>query len=177
MGHVVLRTPDVEALVPFYRDVLGFGVSDYGRTPVPLHFFHVNARHHSFAMVGAPERGFHHIMVEYEALDDMGRGYDLAQEEGRVSQTLGRHTNDYITSFYSHTPSGFFVESGFGGRLIDPETWEPHETFGGPSLWGHERLYLEEEARTGFREMRRKLAREGVRAPNCPWLDRLTGQG
>jgi hypothetical protein len=62
--------------------------------------------------------------VEVCSLDDVGQGYDLAQlEEGCVAYTLGRHTNDYMISFYSHSPSGFFVECGWGGHVIDPETW------------------------------------------------------
>ncbi len=40
-------------------------------------------------------------------------------EEGRVAYTLGRHTNDHMTS-YANTPSGFFAEYGWGGRVIDP---------------------------------------------------------
>ena len=97
-------------------------------------------------MVGSGRSGFHHFMVEFRSLDDVGQGYDLAQlEEGRVAYTLGRHTNDYMTSYYAHSPSGFFVESGWGGRVIDPATWEPHQTTDGPSFWGHERLYLTEE--------------------------------
>jgi 2,3-dihydroxybiphenyl 1,2-dioxygenase len=174
MGHAVLHVANVEAVVPFYRDVLGFSLSDYGLKPVPLYFFHVNGRHHSFAIVGSGQGGFHHFMVEYQNLDDVGQGYDLAQlDEGRIAYTLGRHTNDYMTSFYAHTPSGFFVESGWGGRMIDTETWEPHETTLGPSFWGHERLYLPEEPRAHFRDMRLKVAADGLRAPpvpDCPWL-------
>ncbi len=176
MGHAVLKTPNVEALVPFYRDILGFRVSDYALSPIPLFFFHVNERHHSFAMVGTDVRGLHHLMLEYCSLDDVGQGYDLAQlEEGRISQTLGRHTNDYMTSYYTHTPSGFFIESGHGGRLIDMDAWEPHETDCGPSFWGHERLYLTDEQRDAFRDMRLALARDGKRAPDCPWLRSVTG--
>lgn len=177
MGHAVLKTPNVASLLPFYRDVLGFRVSDYAQSPIPLYFFHVNDRHHSFAMVGSQARGLHHLMLEYCALDDVGQGYDLAQlEDGRISQTLGRHTNDYMTSYYTHTPSGFFIESGHGGRLIDMDAWEPHETDCGPSFWGHERLYLSEEQRDAFRDMRLKLAREGKRAPDCPWFQAVTGR-
>lgn len=174
MGHVVLNVVDVEPLLPFYRDVLGFHVSDYGLTPYKLYFFHLNGRHHSFAMVGSGQASFHHFMVELGSLDDVGQGYDLAQlDDGRIAYTLGRHTNDWMTSFYAHTPSGFFVEYGWGGRLIDPETWTPHETFDGPSFWGHERLYLPPEPRTRMRELRLDAARRGVRAPvaGCPWLD------
>ncbi len=99
MGHVVLNVDSIDRLLPFYRDVLGFGVSDYGLEPYPLYFFHVNARHHSFAMVGSGRSSIHHFMVELFSLDDVGQGYDLAQlEPGRVAYTLGRHTNDHMTS-------------------------------------------------------------------------------
>jgi hypothetical protein len=81
-----------------------------------------------------------------------------------------------MTSFYAHSPSGFFVEYGWNGRVIDPVTWRPHETFDGPSLWGHERLNLPPEGRTRMREMRLAAAAKGVRAPvpppiDCAWLD------
>lgn len=176
MGHAVMHVADVTPLLQFYRDLLGFGVSDYGLTPYPLYFFHVNGRHHSFAMVGSGKAGLHHFMVELTSLDDVGQGYDLAQlDEGRIAYTLGRHTNDHMTSFYSNTPSGFFIEYGWGGRVIDPASWQPHETFDGPSFWGHERLYMPDEQRKRLRDMRLSAAARGVRAPlgieNCAWLD------
>ncbi|MDO9714613.1 VOC family protein, partial [Paracraurococcus lichenis] len=60
MGHAVLNVEDVAPLLPFYRDLLGFRVSDYALAPYPLYFFHLNGRHHSFAMVGTGRRGLHH---------------------------------------------------------------------------------------------------------------------
>ncbi|MGJ4952319.1 VOC family protein [Bradyrhizobium sp. HKCCYLS20291] len=184
MGHVVLNVEEVEPLLAFYRDLLGFQVSDFGLTPYKLYFFHVNGRHHSFAMVGSGRRTLHHFMVELGSLDDVGQGYDLAQlDDGRVAYTLGRHTNDHMTSFYVNTPSGFFIEYGWGGRVIDPATWQPHETFDGPSLWGHERLYLPDEPRKRMRDMRLSAAARGVRVPdprvpplNCAWLDAVIAQ-
>lgn len=176
MGHAVLHVKNIDVMMPFYRDLLDFHVSDYGLKPYGLYFFHLNPRHHSFAMVGSGQAGFHHFMVEYQNMDDMGQGYDLAQtQENRVAYTLGRHTNDYMTSWYANSPSGFFVENGWGGRLIDHDTWEPHETTVGPSFWGHDRLYLEQDdpARIALHEMRLKAAQEGRRAPpvaECPWL-------
>lgn len=174
MGHAVLHVADIDALLPFYRDILDFRVSDYGLSPRALYFFHVNGRHHSFAMIGTGRRGFHHFMIEYGNLDDVGQGYDLAQlAEDGIAYTLGRHTNDFMTSFYATTPSDMFVELGWGGRVIDPQTWEPHETRAGPSFWGHERLHLPEEAREKFRRMRLDAAARGLRAPpvaECPWL-------
>jgi 2,3-dihydroxybiphenyl 1,2-dioxygenase len=174
MGHAVLHVENAEALLPFYRDVLGFAVTDYGFSPYTLYFFHINGRHHSFAMVGTGKAGLHHFMVELGSLDDVGQGYDLAGlQDGRVAYTLGRHTNDHMTSFYTHPPGNFFIEYGWAGRVIDPQTWVPHETFDGPSFWGHERLYMEPEPRARLREMRLDAAARGVRAPNpnCAWLD------
>lgn len=147
----------------FYRDVLGFGVSDCALAPYPLYVLHVNGRHHSLAIVGSGQQGFHHFMVELGMLEDVGQGYDLAQlEPGRVAFTLGRHTNDHMTSFYAHSSSGFFVEYGWGARVIEPASRQPHETFEGPSLWGHERLYLPEGPRATMREMRLNAAAKGL---------------
>jgi 2,3-dihydroxybiphenyl 1,2-dioxygenase len=174
MGHAVLHVENAELLLPFYRDVLGFAVTDYGFSPYILYFFHINGRHHSFAMVGTGRAGLHHFMVEVASLDDVGQGYDIAQlQEGRVAYTLGRHTNDHVTSFYTHPPGNFFIEYGWAGRVIDPKTWVAHETFNGPSLWGHERLYMEPEPRARLRDMRLDASARGVRAPNphCAWLD------
>ena len=174
MGHVVLHVKDFNKVVPFYRDILGFKISDYSNTPISLCFFHINGRHHSLALFGSGKIGFHHFMVEYNSLDDVGQGYDLVQyKDNAIAYTMGRHTNDYMTSFYSLTPSGFFMENGWGGRLIDPSTWKSHETFEGPSFWGHERLYLPEDERMKFRNKRLDTASKGKQAPllvDCPWL-------
>ena len=174
MGHVFFHVKDVDTVVAFYRDFLGFKISDYSHTPISLCFFHVNGRHHSMALFGSGRLGFHHFMVEYNNLDDVGQGYDLLQyEEGKIAYTMGRHTNDYMTSFYSITPSGFFVENGWGGRIIDPNTWKSIDTFEGPSFWGHERLYLPDDERMKFRKKRMETAAEGKQAPlliDCPWL-------
>lgn len=183
MGHAVLHARDVDVLLPFYRDLLGFQVTDFGLTPYKLYFFHLNGRHHSFAMVGSGRQGMHHFMVELLSLDDVGQGYDIAQQEdGRLAYTLGRHSNDHMLSFYANSPSGFFVEYGWGARVIDPATWEPHETFDGPSYWGHDRLYMPEGSadRERLRAMRMDAARRGERAAdpqsNCAWLDSIIAQ-
>ncbi|MGX1099863.1 VOC family protein [Amorphus sp. MBR-141] len=183
MGHAVLHARDVDVLLPFYRDLLGFQVTDFGLKPYKLYFFHLNGRHHSFAMVGSGRQGMHHFMVELLSLDDVGQGYDIAQQEdGRLAYTLGRHSNDHMLSFYANSPSGFFVEYGWGARVIDPETWEPHETFDGPSYWGHDRLYMPEGSadRERLRAMRMDAARRGERAAdpqsNCAWLDSIIAQ-
>ena len=71
---------------------------------VPGYFFHVNPRHHSFAMMETGKNAVHHMMVELYSFDDMGQGYDLALgEPDKIAITLGRHSGDYMTSFYTYT--------------------------------------------------------------------------
>jgi 2,3-dihydroxybiphenyl 1,2-dioxygenase len=185
LGHAVLTVENIDVMMPFYVDVLGFGLSDYILKPFRAYFFHVNARHHSLALIETGKSGMHHLMVELFSLDDVGQCYDIAlTQKERVSVTLGRHTNDLMTSFYAKTPSSFMIECGWGGREIDPPTWQPVEMHHGPSLWGHERVWLPPEDREVAREMRMHAAASGLRAPvqvmegnyklmsgTCAWWD------
>ena len=184
LGHAVLTVENIDAVMPFYVELLGFGLSDYMQKPFRAYFFHINARHHSLALIETGNNGMHHLMVEMFSLDDVGQSYDVALHEERVNVTLGRHTNDFMTSFYARTPSAFMVECGWGGREIEPSTWKPVEMHDGPSLWGHERVWLPEKDREVAREMRLRAAASGLRAPvqvmegnyklmpgTCPWWD------
>jgi 2,3-dihydroxybiphenyl 1,2-dioxygenase len=185
LGHAVLTVENIEAVMPFYVDVLGFRLSDYMMKPFRAYFFHINARHHSLALLESGRNGMHHLMVELFSLDDVGQAYDVAlNEPDRVGVTLGRHTNDFMTSFYARSPSSFMVECGWGGREINPSTWQPGELKHGPSLWGHERNWLPQTERELAREMRMRAGATGLRAPvqvidgnyklmagTCPWWD------
>ena len=166
MGHVVLNVESIDRLLPFYTETLGFELSDFTLRPFKAYFFHLNPRHHSFAMVETGKSSIHHLMMELYMLDDVGQAYDLAQgEDDRIATTLGRHSNDFMTSFYANSPSGFFVEYGWGGRSIDPKTWTPVEMTCGPSLWGHDRTWLSPEGRAQARALRLRAAEEGLREP------------
>lgn len=166
MGHAVLTVSSIDEVMPFYVDLLGFKLSDFALRPFKAFFFHLNARHHSLALIETGRNGVHHLMMELCNFDDVGQTYDIAQgDEGRIATTLGRHTNDFMTSFYVHTPAGFLVEYGWGGRNIDKASWRPFELEHGPSLWGHDRTWLPAEQRAEARAMRLRAARLGVREP------------
>ena len=185
MGHVVMHFERIGEVMKFYQDVLEFRVSDYWLRPFPAYFFHVNPRHHSIAFVESGINMVHHMMMELFSFDDVGQGYDLAAgEDGRISVTLGRHCGDFVTSFYTWNPSGFMIEYGWGARDIDPATWQPSERREGPSIWGHDRMWLSPELRQEAREMRLANAERGLRRPVqvlpgnhevmagvCPWFD------
>ena len=191
LGHAVLTIENIDAVMPFYVDLLGFRLSDYMMKPFRAFFFHINARHHSLALIETGKNGMHHLMVELFSLDDVGQSYDVAMsQQERVSVTLGRHTNDLMTSFYAKTPSSFMIECGWGGRDIEPKAWQPFELQDGPSLWGHERVWLPPADREVAREMRMRAAAEGRREPvqvmegnyklmpgACPWWDGVNERG
>jgi 2,3-dihydroxybiphenyl 1,2-dioxygenase len=187
MGHVLVMVQDVTAALAFYRDLLGFRISDYMRQPMAAYFLHVNPRHHSLALVQAPVNAMNHLMVELYSLDDVGQGYDLAlMNREQIAATLGRHNNDLITSFYIRTPSDFLVEYGWGGRDIDDATWQPKELPSIASFWGHEGLFREIGGDPPPIDLRPDALKQSVRAPVqvidgnyerlkgvCPWWDSI----
>ncbi|WP_428484074.1 VOC family protein [Rhodopila sp.] len=187
MGHVVFHVRNIDDLLGFYRDLLGFGISDYILTPFRAYFMHVNGRHHSVALIETGKQDLHHLMIELFSLDDVGQGYDIALgEPERIATTLGRHPNDAVTSYYLRSPSGFMVEYGWGGKEVTPGNWTPTEVTVGPSLWGHDRAWLPAEQQEKARTMRLKAAADGVREPLhvldgnyrrmegvCPWWDTM----
>ena len=142
LGHVVFFVDDVEATADFYMGLLGFGLSDSIASGIlGATFAHVNPRHHSLAFgaaVGPIEKGLNHFMLEVDSLDAVGCALDRLTEKGvPVTVTLGKHSNDHMTSFYFRTPSGFDVEYGVGGRILE-DSWVP-SWFRSPSIWGHRR--------------------------------------
>lgn len=148
LGHIVLSSADRDASWRFYVDLLGFRLSDhivcefYGH-PVSLSFFHAPSaagapsRHHTLAFGGPQRKRLHHFMLEVAELEDVGKAYDRAiRARVPIMQTLGRHPNDRMLSFYALTPSRFQFEFGWGGRLVDDDDWST-TTYDRISDWGH----------------------------------------
>ncbi len=143
LGHVVLTTSDIGKSRAFYQDILGFRLSDIIRMrfspefALDLEFYHCNPRHHTLALVPSPApKRLHHFMLQTARLDDVGLALDRAETAGApIAQTLGRHTNDQMVSFYAVTPAGFQVEYGWGACEVD-EAWRVvrHDK---TSVWGH----------------------------------------
>jgi 2,3-dihydroxybiphenyl 1,2-dioxygenase len=141
LGHIVFWVKDLEATVDFYRQVMGFEISDYiAWDDNDAAFLHCNPRHHTLAILaagpGRPAGTLNHIMLEAKSLDDVGCGYDIVRDRGiPVMLEPGKHTNDHMQSFYLQTPSGFWMEYGFGARVIGAD-WEIKK-YDRPMLWGH----------------------------------------
>jgi biphenyl-2,3-diol 1,2-dioxygenase/3,4-dihydroxy-9,10-secoandrosta-1,3,5(10)-triene-9,17-dione 4,5-dioxygenase len=103
MGHVLINAHSSAETERFYREVLGFTLSDYVDSD-RLHavFLHVNPRHHSLAFAELPlKKRLHHVMLEVNSIDDVGIAFDRCQELGvPLQRTIGRHQNDRMVSFY-----------------------------------------------------------------------------
>ena len=149
MGHVVLPAPNFDETVAFLSDVLGFGLSDLMKlrfTPDPdepvtrLWFMHCNQRHHSLGLFEMPmPAGCVHMMLEVDDVDEVGRCNDRRiAADVKLTGTLGRHANDHMVSFYMRSPSGFDIEIGAEGRIVDD--WSAYQVFEStvPSFWGHD---------------------------------------
>ncbi|MGI9287935.1 MAG: VOC family protein [Pseudomonadales bacterium] len=148
-GHAVIPAPKLQETHKFYRDVLGFGDTDYMHFKFSddpkdpgqgLHFMHCNnPRHHSLALFedGNNPVGCVHLMLEVANVDEVGYCLDRVNErEIPIVSTLGRHTNDRMLSFYMATPTGFAMEFGCDGLQMDWEGYTPTVSTL-PSIWGH----------------------------------------
>jgi len=147
-GHAVLPAPNLAETHAVYREVLGFGDTDYmhfhfSEDPNDpgqgLNFMHVqNPRHHSLALYQAEmPSGCVHLMVEVKSVDEVGYCLDrVLEREIPITATLGRHTNDRMLSFYMATPTGFAMEFGCEGLKMDWTGYTPTKS-ALPSIWGH----------------------------------------
>lgn len=147
VGHLALRAHDIDETRTYFEQVLSFALSDHIRCTLPgnfevdITFLHVNPRHHTVALGSGLPKHVHHFMLQMGSLDDVGAALDRAfANRVRVVQSLGRHPNDKMVTFYCVTPSGFECEVGWGGLTVDDSTWEP-TTYDRVSDWGHQSPY------------------------------------
>jgi len=147
VGHILPVARDYQESIAFYRDKLGLLYSDRIIQQVApditadAMFFHTETgRHHSLATGQFPSaKRLNHLMVEYLDMNDVGAAYDRAvAADLPIVLELGHHPNDEMFSFYVRTPSGFGIELGWGGIVIDETKWTPkvHDRM---SDWGHKR--------------------------------------
>jgi 2,3-dihydroxybiphenyl 1,2-dioxygenase len=165
LGHVALITEHFDELSHLYRDLFGFKLSDHTDKPFRVEFLHCNPRHHTIGLAdtGGPAK-IYHFMLEYNDFDDVGRAYDMAlTNPDSIGVSLGRHINDHVTSFYLKNPDEWMFELGWASRTVGPD-WEVEE-LEGLSLWGHDRTWLPDDKREEARQILKRLAAKGVRAP------------
>jgi 3,4-dihydroxy-9,10-secoandrosta-1,3,5(10)-triene-9,17-dione 4,5-dioxygenase len=149
LGHAVIPASKLAETHEFYKNILGFGDTDYMHFKFSedandpgqgLHFMHANnPRHHSLALYEDANNpvGCVHLMMEVLSVDEVGYCLDRVEQRSiPVVSSLGRHTNDRMLSFYMATPTGFAMEFGCEGLQMNWEDYTPTVSTL-PSLWGH----------------------------------------
>ena len=148
LGHVLYVVPSCTEALDFFTRMMGLKVTDqFAWGPNGAVFMHTTPRHHSLAYIDLPlpgGPGLNHFMIENHTLEDVGRAYDRAMDTGvNIVNSLGQHTNDPMFSFYAESPSGFNVELGWKGMMIDEGNWTVRTYTGRGEMWGHRGTFME----------------------------------
>lgn len=122
ISHIVLHSPDHQAMVRFFTDVLGFKVSDW--LGDFMCFLRCNEWHHRIALLPGPAC-LNHVAYDMLGVDDMMRGIHRLKQKGTdIRWGPGRHTAGNNTFSYFTTPAGFAVEYTAELEQVDDATWE-----------------------------------------------------
>ncbi|MBV8031186.1 MAG: VOC family protein [Betaproteobacteria bacterium] len=128
IGHVVLRSRDLERSVDFYKRVLGFEVSDvYGEDMMPggMVFLRFNPDHHGIALVGgmaalAEKREMHHMAFEVDTLDEVFAARKRLREHKVPIVFQGRRRAGVQIAVEFLDPDGHHLEIYWGLDRIPP---------------------------------------------------------
>ena len=134
LGHVALLVPNFEETFAFYRDILGFRVSDTywaeREQNLIAAFLHCGlgerwTDHHTIALVtthGNAAR-FDHAAFEVLDLDDLFQGSEHLKSHGYThSWGVGRHVQGSQIFDYWRDPFGNKIEHWTDGDLVNDET-------------------------------------------------------
>jgi 2,3-dihydroxy-p-cumate/2,3-dihydroxybenzoate 3,4-dioxygenase len=115
LGHIVMRAPRFAEALDFYRNVLGFKVSDEIEGAVAFMRCHPNPLHHSLALAPAQSASLHHVNFMVTEVDDIGRAIWRFKKAGiTVVHGPGRHPPSGSMFLYFLDPDGLTIEYSFG---------------------------------------------------------------
>ena len=146
LGHVAYRVRDVQAIVRFYTDVLGFRVSDWRDDTFA--FLRCGPDHHSVNFVVDETPQLHHIAFEVKDWAEIQRACEwLAGNDIRLVWGPGRHIIGHNIAIYHRNADKlrveFFTEmdqmkdESLG--YFDPRPWHQDRPQR-PKVWGAETL-------------------------------------
>ena len=131
IGHVVLFTPQIEASLEFYRDVLGFVVSDW--YPEAGYFLRTapEGGHHDLFLITTPDgrRGLNHIAFTVRDIHEVfGGGMHVARCGWRTEVGPGRHPLSSAYFWYVHNPAGglaeYYADEDWCTAAWEPRAWK-----------------------------------------------------
>ncbi|QOS89162.1 VOC family protein [Peribacillus sp. JNUCC41] len=109
LNHVVMNTKNLDMIVEFYTDVLGFKVTDWSEHQ--MSFLRCNRKHHSIAFNQDEHASVNHIAYEVDSVDELMRGISNVRKAG-LSELWGpgRHGPGDNIFCYFQDPGGFVME-------------------------------------------------------------------
>ena len=143
LGHVAFHTPNLKTTMDFYRDVLGFRLSDQ-RSDF-FAFLRCSRDHHSLNFLQAGNHaGIHHMAFELRDQAEIGQACDiLARRNVKLSWGPLRHVIGHNIAIYHRNPDGLTVEMFTDLDVMhdeelgyfEPRTW--HQDWPQrPKTWG-----------------------------------------
>ena len=136
ISHIVMHSPDHQALSAWFVEVLGFKISDW--LGDFMCFLRCNSAHHRIALLPGPPC-VNHVAYDMVGVDGMMRGIHRVQQAGtNIAWGPGRHTAGNNTFSYFVTPNRFAVEYTSELEVVD-ENWEPKVYTPAPQVmdqWG-----------------------------------------
>ena len=109
LGHIAYTCPDVQSIVKFYCDVLGFRVSDWRGDFFA--FLRCSRDHHTVNFLRDQKTGIHHIAFEVRDWTDIKRASDfLAQSNVHLTWGPLRHIIGHNIAIYHKNPDGVVIE-------------------------------------------------------------------
>ncbi|NUB46480.1 VOC family protein [Fertoebacter nigrum] len=109
LGHIATITPDAERLIAFYRDVLGFAVTDWIGDVAT--FMTCNHEHHVINILNAPVTKIHHIAFQLHENAEHPRCADFLRASGiQTEWGPSRHTAGHNLAAYHYDPDSHLIE-------------------------------------------------------------------
>jgi catechol-2,3-dioxygenase len=129
LSHVVLNAAKYDEQIAFYRDVLGFRLSD---TTDFMDFMRCCEDHHSVAVARAEGACLNHMAYELPNIEGLMKGAGRMKQSGfDIGWGVGRHgPGDNVFSYFIE-PNGFVTEYTTGMEQVKNDEYEWH----GPDYW------------------------------------------
>jgi catechol 2,3-dioxygenase-like lactoylglutathione lyase family enzyme len=137
VGHAVFFVKDLARTTDFYREVLGFVVSD--RYPDRGNFMRCAAEggHHDLFLLqlDAPRAGLNHVAFSVRDIHEVfGGGMHMARQGWSTELGPGRHPISSAIFWYFHNPAGALVEYYTDEDQLTA-AWQPRDFTPGPTVF------------------------------------------
>lgn len=115
LGHVVIKTKDLDKAWKIMEQDFNFPASDYVEDKAVWMRCYPNPFHHSFAIIKDDHEGLHHVNFMVSEIDDVGSARNrLMQADVDIVFGPGRHKPSGSIFLYFTDPAGMTMEFSFG---------------------------------------------------------------